>query len=146
MGSKSSIGFVFDRLGLRLTSLICQICATLGMFCLLIVHNGTTAILYKIVIAFALPLETIMLPLIAKECFGQKSYAFLIGLVVSCNTLGYAVSPPIMNYIFDRTGSYNPGLIGTICLMVAVAIAMQFVITAAHKERQQVEAAAAEKK
>ncbi len=141
MGSKSSIGFIFDRFGLRATALICQFCAALGMFLLLLANNGTTAILYKVVIAFGLPLETIMLPLITKECFGQKSYAFLMGLMLSVNTLGYAVSPPIMNYIFDTTGSYDIGIIGTVVLMIIVTVVMQFVITAAHKERQRVESA-----
>lgn len=141
MGSKSSVGFIFDRLGLRVTALICQACAALGMFFLLTTKDATGAVLYKCIIAFGLPLETIMLPLITKECFGQKSYAFLMGLMLSVNTLGYAVSPPIMNYIFDVTGSYNMGIIGTIVIMAVVTVTMQFVITAAHKERQQVEAA-----
>lgn len=143
MASKSSVGFIFDRLGLRVTALICQACAAVGMFFLLIANDAASAILYKCIIAFGLPLETIMLPLITKECFGQKSYAFLMGLMLSVNTLGYAVSPPIMNYIFDVTGSYNIGIIGTIVIMAVVTVTMQFVITAAHKERQRVEAASA---
>ena len=139
MASKSSMGFIFDRLGLRLTMLICQVCSTVAMICLLIVNNGATAILYTVVQSIALPLETVMLPLIAKECFGQRSYASFMGPIVSFNTLGYAISPPIMNYIFDVTGSYRIGLIATICIMAVITVTMQFVISAAHKERTRIE-------
>ena len=141
MGSKSATGILFDKLGLRVTALICQFCAAAGIFCLLVVNNGTMAFIYQIAIAFGLPLETIMLPLITKDCFGQKSYAFLMGLMISVNTLGYAVSPPIMNRIYDITGSYDIGLIALVVLMITVSVIMQLVITAAHKERQRVEAA-----
>lgn len=140
MGSKSSVGFLFDKFGLRVSVLICQFCAAAGIFCLFLAKNPAMAIVYKCVIAFGLPLETIMLPLITKECFGQKSYASLLGLVISVNTLGYAVSPPIMNFIYDTTGSYNIGLIGVVGLMIVISVTMQFVISAAHKVRQKVEA------
>lgn len=142
MGSKSSVGFIFDRIGLRATALLCQLCAVIGMICLIYSDNTVMAFLYQCVIAFGLPLETIMLPLITKECFGQKSYAFLMGLMISCNTLGYAVSPPIMNRIFDVTGSYFIGLVVMAGIMAVVAVVMQFVISAAHRQRLQLEAQA----
>ena len=141
MVSKMSTGACFDRFGLRVTMLFCNICAITAITMLAFVDNGITATIYKIIVAFGLPLETIMLPLIAKECFGQKSYAFLMGLMVSFNTLGYSVGSPLMNLIFDMTGTYSGGLIFMAGFLVVVAVVMQFVITAAHKERARVEAA-----
>jgi len=139
--SKMSTGACFDRFGLRVTMLFCNVCAITAIAMLAFVDNGITATIYKIIVAFGLPLETIMLPLIAKECFGQKSYAFLMGLMVSFNTLGYSVGSPLMNLIFDMTGTYSGGLIFMAGFLVVVAVVMQFVITAAHKERARVEAA-----
>lgn len=141
MVSKMSTGACFDRFGLRVTMLFCNVCAITAITMLAFVDNGITATIYKIIVAFGLPLETIMLPLIAKECFGQKSYAFLMGLMVSFNTLGYSVGSPLMNLIFDMTGTYSGGLIFMAGFLVVVAVVMQFVITAAHKERKRVEAA-----
>lgn len=141
MVSKMSTGACFDRFGLRVTMLFCNICAITAITMLAFVDNGITATIYKIIVAFGLPLETIMLPLIAKECFGQKSYAFLMGLMVSFNTLGYSIGSPLMNLIFDMTGTYSGGLIFMAGFLVVVAVVMQFVITAAHKERARVEAA-----
>ena len=141
MVSKMSTGACFDRFGLRVTMIFCNVCAITAIAMLAFVDNGITATIYKIIVAFGLPLETIMLPLIAKECFGQKSYAFLMGLMVSFNTLGYSVGSPLMNLIFDMTGTYSGGLIFMAGFLVVVAVVMQFVITAAHKERARVEAA-----
>ena len=141
MVSKMSTGACFDRFGLRVTMIFCNVCAIVAIGMLAFVDNGITATIYKIIVAFGLPLETIMLPLIAKECFGQKSYAFLMGLMVSFNTLGYSVGSPLMNLIFDMTGTYSGGLIFMAGFLVVVAVVMQFVITAAHKERKRVEAA-----
>lgn len=137
--SKTATGVVFDRLGLRLTSLFCQLCTVASIVLLLFVSNGSAAMVYQVVWAIGLPLNTVVLPLIAKECFGLKSYAFLMGLMVSVNSLGSVISPPIMNFIFDTTGTYRSGLISMLCLMVFSTIVMQFVITAAHKERKKIE-------
>lgn len=139
--SKTATGVVFDRLGLRLTSLFCQLCTVASIVLLLFVSNGSAAMVYQVVWAIGLPLNTVVLPLIAKECFGLKSYAFLMGLMVSVNSLGSVISPPIMNFIFDTTGTYHSGLIFTLCLMVASTVIMQFVISAAHRERRKTEIA-----
>lgn len=140
MGSKMATGACFDRFGLRITMALCDICAVIAIGLLAFVNSPTMAMAYKFFAAFGLPLETIMLPLITKECFGQKSYAFLMGLMVSFNTLGYAIGSPLMNWIFDRTGTYSWALVSVAGLLVVIAIVMQLVVTSAHKERKKVEA------
>jgi len=140
MISKMSIGACFDRFGLRIAMIFCDVCAVTAIGMLAYVDNGVNATVFKIIDAFGLPLETIMLPLITKECFGQKSFAFLMGVMVSVNTLGYSVGSPLMNLVYDITGTYSNALIFMAYFMVAVAVVMQLVITAAHKERAKVEA------
>ena len=63
---------------------------------------------YAVAASFALPMETVMLPIIAGDLFGDRSYAKIMGIVVSVNTAGYAVGTPLTNWVFDRTGSYVP--------------------------------------
>ena len=142
MASQMSTGACFDRFGLRVTMIVCFACGILAVSLLPFVNVGATAILYKTLESFGLPLETIMLPLIAKDCFGQMSYAQLMGLLVSFNTMSYAVGSPLMNTIYDLTGSYSAGVVLMLICLVFAATAMQFVITAAHRERERVEAAA----
>lgn len=66
------------------------------------------AMAYGILSALALPLETIMLPLIAQDLFQGPQYNKMLGIIVSVNTAGYAVGTPIANLTFDCLGTYQP--------------------------------------
>ena len=137
--AKMYTGFSFDKFGLRTTMLVCNVCAIVSITMLAFVSGPVMAFAAEILTSFALPLETIMLPLIATELFGRKSYATLMGLTVSFNTLGYAVGTPLMNLCYDLTGTYSNVMLAMCGVMVVVAIVMQSVISAAHRERERVE-------
>ena len=114
----------------------CNVFAIIGITLLAFAQNATMAYSSAILRAMALPLETIMLPLIAAELFGRKAYAHIMGLLVSFNTLGYAVGGPVINLFYDLTGTYVPVMLALGVVMVLVSIAMQYCITTAHKIRE----------
>ena len=136
LGSKMLTGFSFDKFGLRITMTICNIFAVIAIVMLAVVNGPAMAYASSIFRALSLPLETIMLPLIASELFGRKAYAHMMGLLVSCNTLGYAVGGPVINLAYDLTGSYVPVMLALGGIMIAVSIAMQYCISYAHKIRE----------
>ena len=135
MVAKMSMGFIYDRVGLRKTLLLAFGCACVGILQLAFVSSVATAYVYSVFTAFALPLETVALPLITRELFGSRSYSKIMGLVVSVNTLGYAAGVPIMNLFFDIVGSYTAIMVVMAGVMVCNAVAIQMVIGAAHKDR-----------
>jgi predicted MFS family arabinose efflux permease len=96
------------------------------------------AVVFAAISPFALPLETIMLPIYALDLFGNKSYAKILGLFVSVNVSGYALGAPVMNLCYDVAGSYVPALIIVSGIMLAVFVLLQFVISAARKEQKRV--------
>lgn len=63
---------------------------------------------YGVFSSFALPLETVMIPLVVTELFGSVSFAKLLGIYVSVNTAGFAIGNPIANLVFDLCGTYFP--------------------------------------
>lgn len=134
--SKMSTGMCFDRFGLRVTMTICNIFAVIAITLLAFVQGPATAYAASVFKSLSLPLETIMIPLIAAELFGRKSYAHMMGLLVSFNTLGYAVGGPVINLAYDLTGTYVPAMLVLGGTMVAVSIAMQYCISAAHSIRR----------
>ncbi|MBR5156912.1 MAG: MFS transporter [Clostridia bacterium] len=138
--SKFLTGFLYDKLGLRKTISICCVASVLTMLSLAFMEDsslGTAlAFIYAVVHAVALPLETVMLPLYAKDLFGEKSYNKVMGMFVSINTAGYAVGGPLINLGFDIFGTYVPMFYLTGGIMFAVLIGLQFVISAAHKEQR----------
>lgn len=139
--SKMLTGFSFDKFGLRLTMTVCNIFAVIAIVLLAFVSGPVTAYASSIFKSLSLPLETIMLPLIASELFGRKSYAHMMGLLVSFNTLGYAVGGPVINLAYDMTGTYVPVMLALGATMIAVSVAMQYCISTAHKIRKAQEAA-----
>ena len=136
-------GFIYDKFGLRVTTLICTFTSVLVTVLLALVTNSTMgmvfAMIYGILSALALPLETIMLPIFASDMYGEKSYSKILGIFVSANTTGYALGSPIINLFFDLMGSYKVALFVFAGIMVCVIILMQSVITVANRERKKIE-------
>lgn len=143
-GFKFLTGIIYDKFGLRTTVNICSFTAVIVMVCLVMVADTFSgkifAILYGVFSSLALPLETIILPIYAGDLFGQKSFNKILGLFVSVNTAGYALGAPMINFVFDKFGSYNPGFIFCAIVMAGVIIAMQFIISTAHRYQKKAEA------
>ena len=144
-GSKFLTGFMYDKIGLRKTITIC--CGAGLVYIMMLGFVSDTpagrvmAMMCGIFSAIALPLETIMLPLYAADLFGEKSYNKILGLFVSFNTAGYALGSPVINSFYDLFGSYRVIIFVMAGLMFAIMISLQFVITGAHKVRDEILAA-----
>ena len=130
--TKFSTGWLFDKRGLRFTSLLCMTAAVLTVAVLVPVTASATgkalAIAFAVISAAALPIETVMLPIYAQGLFGQKSYHKALGIFVSAKDIGYATGGPVMNLCYDLTGDYRIAFIGAGVLMAAALVTMEWVI------------------
>lgn len=135
--AKIAAGASFDKFGLRITLLVSHAIAAVSILCLALVNAESYALasFYEIAISFALPLETILLPLIAADLFGEKSYAKMMGLLVSINTAGFALGAPITNWVCDVTGTYRGVLFVLAGIMAVILVTFQFILTIAEKNR-----------
>ncbi len=140
---KFSVGIIYDKFGLRKTANTCFVTAIAVMVMLASLTNTKTgmilAMIYGVFSSLALPLETIMLPIFAGDLFGEKSYNKILGIIASVNTAGYALGAPLANLCFDITGNYQIALYIACGLMAVTTIVMQFVITAAKKQKIAIE-------
>ena len=141
-GSKFLAGISYDKLGLRTTLLLCQGFALLSFVALALAGNSSLgigcAVAWGALSSLALPLETVMLPLIAADLFGDKDFPKLVGIFVSLNTAGYAVGTPLVNLIYDLTGSYLTMLYIVAPVIAVLMVAFVFIIRSAHKVRDAV--------
>lgn len=138
--SKFLVGFSYDKFGLRATLTICDLFGFGAFVCLAYaaptgVGQGL-AMGYGVMASLALPLETVMVPLIAADLFGEKDFPKLLGIFVSLNTAGYALGTPVANLVFESTGSYQPILLFCGIVMVAIALVFQFVLNASDRQRK----------
>ncbi len=140
--SKFLTGAVFDKFGLRVATAFCSVAAVISMAALALISNSAggnaSAMIYGIVSALALPLETIMLPLYAGDLFGEKDYSKMVGIFIAVNYAGYAVGSPVINAVYDICRSYVPAFVFCAVLMAAVTVTMQIVIGKAHCFRETV--------
>ncbi len=140
LGAKLLAGFAYDRIGLRATTLICTLSGSAAIFFLAIVTAATSgrAIFYELLMPFGLPMETVMLPLMASDMFGEKYFAKVMGVIVSVNTAGYAVGSLLSNLVFDWFGSYKNVLLFYAAVLFAVAVVYQICLIPAVRDRRRI--------
>lgn len=132
-------GVLHDRFGLRVTMFVCNISAVIAFMTLALVTPTTNgkvlAMIFAVFISMALPMETIMLPLISEYLVGQKSFAQMMGIFVSINTIGYAIGTPILNLVYDVQGTYKSIFFVCALLMLGTTFVFQRIFIIAKKEQ-----------
>lgn len=140
--SKFATGFLYDRLGMRISMNICFISSFISLLGLVFLTNTpegrVLAVVRGVAGVVALPLETVMLPLFASELFGNKHFDKFVGLFVSASCAGFAIGSPFGNFCFDFFGGYQIAFLIFGAMMLFVTIAMQFVLSAAHRDRKKI--------
>ena len=134
-------GVGYDTLGMRKTFGICCFAAMISLGSLYFLKSGEGPLpwVYSFISAFGMPLETVMIPLLVSEMYGSRDYARVLGYYTSLNTLGYAVGVPIVNWAYDKSGSYK-GMILVLCIvMLTASLVAQFSLGLAAKDRRALE-------
>ncbi|MBE6712621.1 MAG: MFS transporter [Ruminococcaceae bacterium] len=139
--SKILAGFAFDKFGIRFTFGYCSLAAVISLLALCGVSMSPTVApwLYSILSSVALPLETIMIPLLVAEMFGRKNYSKIMGYYLGLNTFGYAAGSLVVDFFRDQLGSYT--MIFTIFAVILTLnlVVVQFAFVAAKKDRENYE-------
>ena len=140
--SKILTGTVYDKKGLRFTLLMCHFSA-LTMFILKgLLTNSTLGMVFATIAttlsSIALPLETVMIPLLTNDLFGSASYAKVLGIFMAMNSLGLCLGSPLGELIRNVTGDYSPCFWLFSIVLVVVIVSFQFVLNIAYKEKNAV--------
>ena len=142
--SKVFTGFIYDKFGLRTTVSVGSLAGIAVMIMLYFVTDSPSgrvlAMIYGVLSAAALPMETVLIPLYASDMFGQRSFAKVMGVFSAVNTAGFALGAPIINSFYDAYNSYKYGFLLFAGVMVVVFVGLHTVIFIAHKERARTEA------
>lgn len=138
--TKMLVGIVYDKKGLRFTLFMCLMSA-----CIAFVLNGlltnsivgmAMAMIASILINFAAPMETVVIPLMTNDLFGSSSYMKVVGILISANSLGLCLGTPLADIYFDIFGTYRPCFWFFTVMILLVLIGYQFIIRAAYKDKK----------
>ena len=92
--------------------------------------------LFNVSFAMALPLETVMIPLLTNDLFGSASYTKVLGIFTAMNALGLCLGSPLGDLYYDIFGTYKPCFWFFAVSMIAVVVGYRFVIRAAYRSKQ----------
>ena len=130
--SKFGVGYLYDKFGIRKSLNISYTCALVSVFTIFIISNTTLGI----TLAFArtmfhsvaMPLETVMIPLMVNELYGTKNFEKILGIFISVNYAGFAIGSPVGNFFFDIFGNYTIAFAVFGVLMTVTTLCMQYVM------------------
>lgn len=141
--TKVATGWIYDRFGLKTVMVVSPLSAAVAFALLAFVAPTTSGMVLAAVFgglyAMALPLETLVVPLIANDLFGSMSYDKLLGIFAALNYAGYAVGAPLVSLDHDLFGTYKHALLICAGLMVCVCITFRFILPSVEKVKKEIE-------
>ena len=145
--AKFFTGFSYDKKGLGFTLLMCHCCAMVAYVMNANLTNTTfgmvLAMVATVLVHIAMPLETVMIPLMSNDLFGSASYTKVLGVFMAANSLGLCLGSPLCDIYRDLTGGTYASCYWFFSgLMLAVTIGFQVVIRVAQKDKEKILVAA----
>lgn len=108
IGGRVVMGTAGDRIGNKLTWLICLALVSISLFWLLIAKELWLLYLFAVVFGFGYGGLSVLLSPMVAEYFGLSSHGVIFGVVIMLGgTAGMAIGPVIAGHIFDVTESYQ---------------------------------------
>ncbi|MBR7165909.1 MAG: MFS transporter [Clostridia bacterium] len=104
-------GFLVDKIGAKKVQLICMALSGLGLTLFSFTKSVALAFVSATVFAAALPIVTLLVPLLAFSLFGYKAQPQYTGIFMGMISGASMIGSILANYLFDALGSYNPGLL-----------------------------------
>ena len=106
--AKILCGWVSEKIGGKALTVVCMICAVIGLWGLSDLSNPTMAYVYVVFFSIGITMTTITITMLAEAVFGFQTGIAVTGLLFSMVNVAGMISSPVGNYCFDAIGSYNP--------------------------------------
>ena len=139
-GTKILAGYLCDKIGARKVMLICIGADAIALLLLTLVKGYGMALVTIIIFSMALPVMTILVPLLASSLFGYQAQNQYNGLFLSMVSAAGIVASPISNSVFDRIGTYCPVFWVASALSVVLMGFYLLLFRMADKDRKKLEA------
>ena len=105
--AKIVIGLIHDRVGIKI-SLIFNITAFIISVILLIVAANRRLVWgFAIFNGMAVSTNAVLIPLFVRDLLGSENYSRYLGVFIANLSAGIGLGAPIVNYVFDLTGTYT---------------------------------------
>lgn len=118
---KLLMGVLCDAIGPKRVMLIMQCSCAAGLALVMVLPQTDMAMIGALLVySLALPVATMMYPLLSMELFGYQAQSQYIGVIMSMSSACGIVSSPLANLVRDTMGSYHP--IFWFCVILSVVL------------------------
>jgi len=123
---KISLGWVYDKFGIRMGTSYISIVFALAIACLLVPDSKPLMYVMAVLYGLGICTGTVCPPVITAGLFGSKHYGEIYGYVNLSVYLGAALSVPAVAIVYDKTGSYQVAWFLCIALIIMSLIALLY--------------------
>lgn len=134
-------GSLCDAIGIKPVAVISVLSVGLGCVLLIFVNSFAGAVLPTVLIAVGLPLTTLLPALSTNAILGRNCFDTMVGLALAAVAFSNMTVNPLMNTAFDKTGSYDLGLV---CAAVGTVLAAGLYILVCRMAKRKLQKKAAE--
>jgi predicted MFS family arabinose efflux permease len=121
-------GYLLDRFHAPTLSLFMFLLCALGMTCFAFASTAAVSIAGALLLGFGMGSESDIAPYLISRYFGQGRFATLYGLSWTAYAIGGATGPVLTGHLYDRLGSYRPGIILLLAVTSAIAAFMNLAL------------------
>ncbi|NLF80009.1 MAG: MFS transporter [Clostridia bacterium] len=114
--TKIFMGWLNDRCGIRLTTILSISCFLIGATMLIFTSTPAVAWVFVVIFGLALPSEAVLVPLIARNVMTKRQYGEYLGIYIASLIAGLTAGVPVINFFYDAFGSYTPALLFNVAL------------------------------
>ncbi|SVA25699.1 uncharacterized protein METZ01_LOCUS78553 [marine metagenome] len=130
---KLGFGWFYDKLSVR-GVMVCYFLMAVAVVLLFPAQVLSILILFSIVRGLAHGGAIVDIPVLSKHCFGPKVLGKTIGILTACVTVGFALGPPIVGYLYDTQGNYRIAFFLLVGVSIAAGLSL-LGVTATYRER-----------
>ena len=139
-GAKILAGYLCDAIGVRKVALLCLGFDVVALILLATTTDLTSALVAIVIYSLALPILTVIIPLLAASLFGYQAQTQYNGIFISMVSAASIVASPISNAVYDQIGSYSPVFFVAAGLTVVLIGMYLLIYRLADKDRKKLEA------
>ena len=119
---KVVMGRSYDKFGLKKTLSFGLISGFIAAVLTLFITRKELFVVYIFFLSTNGTIQSMAPSLLAKKITDENNYTTTNGLCVAVNYLGCAISPLILNVVYERVGSYNPVLLTDLGLIIITTL------------------------
>jgi MFS family permease len=125
---KSLMGYLYDVLGLKITSILSSLCTIVGLFSAIMISNKVFAVPLAVSTGLGLAFSSVAFSILVRSMYGPKNYARFSSYLQITYGIATIIAPVIISFIYNKTHSYVFAFWLLLISTVLAAVAFFFIL------------------